>query len=139
MEEFYAAVKLTTGEEILGEVMYDEEDDFIIISNAIEVEEDIINPGPGIYTQIFTPRMWMRFSGEDTFVINRDKIVTISELNHEAIHFYNKCFEKAVMSKSQYISTNKVSVENNVGYVSSIDDARSTLERLYKRYNTDKL
>lgn len=133
MEDFYAAIKLVTGEEILGEVIYDEQDDFIIVSNAIEVEEDMLNPGPGIYTQVFTPRMWMRFSGDDTFVIQRDKIVTISELNDQAIHFYKKCYEKAVLSKSQYISTNKVNVENNVGYISSVDQARSDLENLYNR------
>ena len=64
--------------------------------------------------------------------MSKDKIITISELNDNAIEFYNECLHKAIAASKQFISGNKTRVENTKGYISKVNDARSLLEKLYK-------
>ena len=132
-DDFHAAIKLISGEELLAQVMWIPEDDVLLVSNAITIKEDTINPQPGVFANIVIPNMWMKFSGEDCFVIERNNILTITELSDSAIEFYEECFEKAYASQRSIISTNKVNPEKNVGYVSTVDDARDSLEKLFKK------
>ena len=69
MEDFYASIKLVTGEEILTQVLHDVDDDVIIIANAIEIEEMNVATSPGVFQCMITPHMWMKFSGEDSFCL----------------------------------------------------------------------
>lgn len=132
-DDFHAAIKLVSGEELFAQVMWIPDDDVLLVSNAITIREDTINPQPGVLANIVIPNMWMKYSGEDCFVIERHNILTITELSEGAIEFYEECFEKAYASQKSVISTNKVNPERNVGYVSKIDDARDSLEKLFNK------
>ena len=137
-DDFHAAIKLVSGEELFAQAMWIPEDDILLVSNAITIREDTINPQPGVLANIIIPNMWMKFSGEDTFVIQKHNILTITELNDGAIEFYDECFEKACMSQRSVISSNKVNPEKNIGYVSRIDDARSSFEKLFRKDKDSK-
>ena len=68
--EFLAAIKLVSGEELLSVVtpVNDDNGDFLIVENPIEVEEVILpNKQAGAKVQ-----PWMKFSREDQFVIPKD-------------------------------------------------------------------
>jgi len=132
-DDFYAAIKLVSGEEILAQVMWIPEDEVLLVSNAITIKEDTINPQPGVFANIVIPNMWLKYSGEDCFVVERKNILTMTELNESAIEFYEECFEKALSSQRSVISSNKVNPEKNVGYVSTVDNARDSLEKLFKK------
>ena len=65
--EFLAAIKLVSGEELLSMVtsVHDENGDYLIVENPIEVEEVILpNKQAGAKVQ-----PWMKFSREEQFVI----------------------------------------------------------------------
>ena len=129
--DFHAVIKLVSGEEIYAQVSWIEHDQLLLVGIAVTVKEDVLTPQPGVMHHVLVPNMWMKFSGEDTFVLNKDKIITISELNDSAIEFYNECLHKALAASKQFISTNKTRVSNSKGYVSKVDDARNLLEKLY--------
>lgn len=132
MEDFYASLKLITGEELLAQVLHDEDDDVIIICNAVEIDEDFYNPSPGVTTYVFTPKMWMKYSGEDSFIIKKDSILTITELSPKATEFYRQCLERAKVAQSQIVSGNKINAEDQKGYVATVDEARMYFEHLYR-------
>jgi len=132
MEDFYASIKLITGEEILAQVLHDKDDDVLIICNAVEIEEMNVSPSPGVFQCMITPHMWMKFSGEDSFIIKKDHILTITELSGNALDFYKKCLDKAMHPSSNPMIDNRVDAEDQRGYVSSVDDARQFFEYLYR-------
>ena len=131
-DDFHAVLKLVSGDEIYAQVSWIEQDQLLLVGNAITIKEDVLTPQPGVMHHVIVPNMWMKFSGEDTFVLSKDKIITISELNDNAIEFYSECLHKAIAASKQFISGNKARVENTKGYISKVNDARSLLEKLYK-------
>lgn len=70
---------------------------------------------------------WVKFTDETMFMINMDKVITISEVKDD--HMI-KMYEKFVRSKNK--KPNKKNPSPNMGYLSSISDARISLEKLYK-------
>ena len=74
-DEFYASLKLTSGEEILALVMVElGETENIVVSNPVVCEE-IRSSGTNIPMGYkFEP--WMKLTDDDTFVISLQKIIT---------------------------------------------------------------
>lgn len=132
MEDFYASIKLVTGEEILTQVLHDVEDDVIIIANAIEIEEMNVATSPGVFQCMITPHMWMKFSGEDSFILKKEHILTITELSKDGLSFYKKCLARALHPSNNPMVDNRVEADEQKGYVSSVDDARQYFEYLYR-------
>lgn len=132
MEDFYASIKLVTGEELLAQVLHDEDDDVIIIANAVEIDEMNISPSPGVIQCMITPHMWMKFSGEDSFIIKKEHILTITELSPRVVQFYKKCLDRAKNPSSNPVLDNRVDADEQRGFISTIDDARQYFEYLYR-------
>jgi len=119
-EEFYAAIKLVSGEEIFALTCPTEEDDkiFLILQNPV-----IISP---IYSRKvicgFKITPWMSIPDDDIYIINMDKIITMTEIReHNIISIYNK-----YLNHSTQINVNKID-----GFISKVDDARRKLENIY--------
>jgi hypothetical protein len=75
-DEFYASLKLTSGEEILALVMVDNSGvpEDIVVSNPVVCEE-IRSSGTNIPMGYkFEP--WMKLTDDDTFVISLKKVIT---------------------------------------------------------------
>ena len=119
--EFLAAIKLVSGEELLSMVtsVHDENGDYIIVENPIEVEEVIMpNKQAGAKVQ-----PWMKFSREEQFVIPKEHIITIVEVTEEVAIFYHMSLRKL---NSDFITDAK-------GKISTVDEARIKLDKIFKK------
>jgi hypothetical protein len=125
-EDFYAIIKLISGEEILSKVCPCDEDDRIvlILDNPITMESITIRQ-LGITTIKVSP--WIKFSDESMFVMDMEKVITMTEINDEDLI---KMHQKFVRERNK--KSNKSEVTSKMGYLSSIADARISLEKLYK-------
>jgi len=134
-DEFYSSIKLITGEEIFALVCLDENDGdpVLILQNPVMMKVISIRNSYGIKI-----KPWMSIPGDDFFVVKLDKIITMTEITDEnVIEFYNRYLEDddddmPLLKNSSSSSTGKTEVTKNMGYVSSVEDARKTLERIYK-------
>ena len=120
-EEFLAAIKLVSGEEILSMVtsVHDENGDYLIVENPIEVEEVILpNKQAGAKVQ-----PWMKFSREEQFVIPKEHIITIVEVAQEVAVFYHMSLRKL---NTDFISDAK-------GKISTVDEARFKLNKIFNK------
>ena len=120
-EEFLAAIKLVSGEEILSMVtsVHDENGDYLIVENPIEVEEVMLpNKQAGAKVQ-----PWMKFSREEQFVIPKEHIITIVEVAEEVAIFYHMSLRKL---NTDFITDAK-------GKISTVDEARIKLDKIFKK------
>ena len=125
-DEFYATIKLKTGEEIFCKVSpsEEEEDLLLIIYNPIIISP--VKGKNGLYAYKVEP--WLKTTSEDTFIINMKSVLTMVEtFDEEMILIY-----KNYLKKSTKIKTNNVKPSKKMGYVSDIDEAKKILENLYR-------
>jgi hypothetical protein len=127
-EEFYAAIKLVTGEEIFALVCVDENDGdpIIILQNPVIMK--VITNHIGQYVKI---KPWMEIPSDDFFIIKYDKIVTMTEIKEgQMIGFY----ERYLNDEDVDIELDgKVKISNKMGYISSVEDARKSLEDIFRK------
>ena len=140
VDEFYATIKLITGEEIFGLVSVEEdtENPIILITHPVTIK--MINAIEGSMVKLNT---WLNVPGDDPVVIKWDKVVTMTEIKDKAIiSIYNNYLEDEKFYITQIGSANK---DNNVknkltdkmGYISTVNDARKYLEGIYKQSTKD--
>ncbi len=125
-EDFYATLKLKTGEEIFAKVAASEEEDrtFLIVSNPITVTE--IKGRNGIVGYKIEP--WLKTTTEDMFILNLDDILTLSEsFDVEMITMY-----QSYMRQSNKERNNQSKITREMGYISNVNDAKEILEKIYK-------
>ena len=131
-DEFHAVLKLVTGEEIFALVSVDENDGdpIIMLSNPV-IMKMLYSPG-GQYVKV---RPWLELPTEDLFLLKYDKIVTMSEISDSRmIQFY----ETYLNDEDIDIELDgRVSLNNKMGLVSTVEDARQSLEKIFK-INKDK-
>ena len=119
--EFLAAIKLVSGEELLSMVtsVHDENGDYLIVENPIEVEEVMLpNKQAGAKVQ-----PWMKFSREEQFVIPKEHIITIVEVQEEVQVFYHMSLRKL---NTDFITDAK-------GKISTVEEARIKLDKIFKK------
>lgn len=124
-EEFYAIIKLVSGEEILSKVCpFDENDDtMVVLDNPIFVETAFV-PKLGVPIAKINP--WLKLSEDTMFIMSLDKIITMTECKDESLIRIHQRYVR-----EQNKETNLTTLTPNMGYVSSISDARVSLEKLY--------
>ena len=126
-EEFHAAIKLVTGEEIFSLVCVDENDGDPILLLMNPVIMKVMRNHVGQYVKV---RPWMEIPTDDFYVIKYDKIVTMTEVNEEkVIEFYNRYLND---DDTDWEEDGRTKISDKMGYVSTVDDARKMLEDLYK-------
>mgnify|MGYP003655930601 FL=1 len=125
-EDFYAIIKLISGEEILSKVCPCDEDDrvMLILDNPITMESVTIRQ-LGISTIKVSP--WLKFADDSMFIMDMEKVITMTEITDEDLI---KIHQKFVREKNK--KSNKSELTSKMGYLSSIADARISLEKLYK-------
>ena len=131
-EEFVATVKLVSGEEILTKVIidYSSKEEQIIIDNPVICQE-VRSHGANVPLGYkFEP--WIKMTEEDVFILNLDKIITMSEIKDDVvIKTYNTIIEGGF--KRQHPD-----LDREMGYVNSVDKARQMIEKLYKSDSASK-
>ena len=132
-DSFPATLKLITGEEILAEVtLMDEEgaDDFFLVNDPIIISEAVqVDHQKGIAVSGLVPKRWQLYANDSMTIINKQHIISISELDKFGVQFYNQALVAAKLSSP--IERNVESKEN-VGYVGNTKDSRAFLEKMYE-------
>ena len=128
-EDFYAIIKLISGEEILSKVCpCDEEDRIVLILDNPITMESITIRQLGISTIKVSP--WIKFADDSMFIMDMEKVITMTEITDKDLI---KIHQKFVRERNK--KSNKSELTSKMGYLSSIADARISLEKLYKSNN----
>jgi len=130
-EEFYAIIKLISGEEIISLVSVDENDGdpLIILQNPLTMK--MIHSPTGSYIKV---KPWMELSDDDIFIIRLDRVITMTETkDQKVIQVYESYInDDEEDSIDIYRPSGQVKPSSKMGYISSVDDARKRLERIFK-------
>lgn len=124
-EDFYATVKLKSGEEIFAKVAASEEEDrtLLIISNPITINE--IKNRTGVVGYKLEP--WIKTTKEDMFIINLEDVLTLSESSDiEMIMMY-----QSYVRQSNKNGSNHSKINRRMGYIANVNDAKEILEKLF--------
>ena len=97
---------------------------------------------PVIMKMLYSPagqyvkvRPWLELPTEDLFLLKYDKIVTMSEVSDDKmIHFYEKYLNDDDIDIEL---DGKVSLNPKMGLLTTVEDARQSLEKIFK-LNKDK-
>jgi hypothetical protein len=128
-EEFYCILKLVSGEEILSLISVDDNDGdpIVILQNPVIME--LIDSKEKSYVKV---RPWMELPNDDFFMVKLDKIITMTETtDRRLIDVYTKYLNDDD-SIDVYKPSGEVKLSNEMGYISSVENARKKLEELYK-------
>tara|TARA_B100000029_G_scaffold493393_1_gene555823 strand:- start:3258 stop:3650 length:393 start_codon:yes stop_codon:yes gene_type:complete len=123
-DDFYCTIKLKCGDEIFCKVAANEDEDriFLLLSNPITIEEIVIR---GTVTG-YKVEPWLKTSDDDLIMINIDDVLTMTEnCNVDMITYYHD-----YLRKNNKENNSKLSRE--MGYISSVKEAKKTLEKLYR-------
>ena len=120
-DDFYATLKLKTGEEVFALVVASEEENrtMLVVHNpviitAIKAKESIVG---------YRLEPWLKTTREDMFVINMDNIITLSEsMDPEMIMMHqNFARESGNIAKSK--------MNRKMGYLTNVKEAKKELEK----------
>ena len=133
-DEFYAIIKLVSGEEIFSMVCTDtnEEDTILLLHHPVIM--NMIQSSKGSFIKV-TP--WMEMTDDDMFAVRLDKIITMTETNDKKlIQVYKHYVEDIDNENNQdtldmYKFGGKVDISNQMCYISSVEEARSSLEKIF--------
>ena len=121
-EDFYATVKLISGEEVFASVCFVEEDkkSFLLLDNPV-----IITPiqSKSNRTMGYKVAPWVNISDDEMFIVDFNKVLTITEIKNKNIISIYRRFNR---------SSSKIELTRKMGLVSKVDDARNFLENIYK-------
>jgi|TARA_B100000900_G_C20210080_1_gene565441 hypothetical protein len=126
-DDFYATLKLKTGEEIFAKVAATEEEDrtLLLVSNPVVVNE--IKSRIGIVGYKVEP--WLKTTTEDMFIINIADILTMSESSDiEMIMMYQD-----YVRSSQNEDDNNTQINRRMGRIGNVNDAKEILEKIFKK------
>ena len=125
-DDFYATLKLVSGEEIFAKVAASEEDNrtMLILHHPITIAE--IRGRGGIVGYKVEP--WLKTTKEDMFIMNMDKVLTLSESHDmEMIMMYQNFLRDSNRDQQNHSKINR-----RMGYISNVNDARENLEKIFK-------
>ena len=140
-DEFYAILKLVSGEEILSLILVDDstDDTILVLQNPIMIK--MLQNNGSTYLKV---RPWMELASDDFFIVRPDKILTMTETHDERmIEIYTNYIEDEddmdiynPQSSSNEKPSGKIIPSRKMGYLSTVEEARKTLENIFKLEDT---
>ena len=127
-DDFYATIKLKSGEEVFARVAASEEEDrtMLIIHSPVTFIE-IKNKG-GLVGYKVEP--WLKTTRDDMFLIDMNNVITLSESSDmEMIMMYQHYLRDAHRSNKEQ------KLNRRMGYISNVRDAKENLEKMFKLDN----
>ena len=125
-DDFYATLKLKSGEEIFAKVAASEEDDrtMLLVSNPVVVNE--IKSRMGVVGYKVEP--WLKTTTEDMFILNISDVLTMSESSDiEMIMMYQD-----YVRSSNSDDDNNTQLNRRMGRIGNVRDAKEILEKIFK-------
>ena len=127
-DDFYATLKLKTGEEVFALVVASEEENrtMLVVHNpviitAIKAKESVVG---------YRLEPWLKTTREDMFVINMDNLITLSESMDPEMIMMHQNFTK----ESNNFAKSKMN--RKMGYLSDVNEAKKVLEKIYNKEDT---
>ena len=134
-DEFYAIIKLTSGEEILSLVSVDENDGdpLLLLQNPITMK--VYNTHRGMHIKV---KSWIEMSSDDIFIIKPDRIITMTETTDDRlIDIYTSYIndeeddDMGMYQSSKDKNSGLTKPSRKMGYISSVESARKKLEDIF--------
>ncbi|AAX44521.1 methylamine utilization protein [Prochlorococcus phage P-SSM2] len=130
-EEFYGVIKLVTGEEIFALISVEENDHgnpVVLVQTPVVMK--VLSHAHGQYVKI---KPWLELADEDMYLINYDRVVTMTQVkDSDLIGFYERYLKD---DEVDIELDGKVKLHENMGFISTVDDARKKLEDIFKNTN----
>ena len=126
-EEFFAAIKLTTGEELIAKVCYMNEEDTLLVDNPMVVKKIVQKKG-GLAIEGFHLKEWMTATYDNLFIIKMNQVVTITELDKKIEVFYLQHLQQ----DDHPIQNIEKGLTRQMGYLGSVQETKKILENIYK-------
>lgn len=126
-DEFYATIKLISGEELFGIVSpcIENGEQYLIISNPIIMKKVYINDS--LYSYKVEP--WLKLTEENLFILEKNKILTVIEcFNKQLIQVHNVYLNSLENSNI----TGNYKLTRNDGYIDNVKQAKLRLEEIFK-------
>lgn len=129
-EEFYATLKLVSGEEVVARVCYLPDEDKILLDQPLVVENARQKKG-NLEITGFALKEWISATFDEMFIIRRDHVLTMSEIDSEIQEFYKKTLNRLNGGKNLIGKGGKL--PRRAGYLGSIKEMKKSLEDIYKK------
>ena len=129
-EEFYATIKLTTGEEVVAKVVYLEDEDKVLLENPLQVLAAKQRKGQ-LEVSGFSFNEWISASFDNMFIIKRDHIITMTEIDPLIQDFYEKTLQRLENGKNLTGRAGKL--PRGSGYLGSVTDMKKSLENIFNK------
>ena len=125
-DDFYATIKLKSGEEVFARVAASEEEDrTMLILHTPVMFSEIKNKG-GLVGYKVEP--WLKTTRDDMFLVDMSNVITLSESNDmEMIIMYQH-----FLRDSQREMQHQHKLNRRMGYISNVNDAKENLEKIFK-------
>jgi hypothetical protein len=129
-EEFYATIKLSSGEELISKVCYMVDEDSLLMENPLLVDR-VTSKKAGKQLDGFSLKEWIASSYDDMFIIQMDKVLTISELDERVKLYYVMNVNNINSDDVEEQKSNELSRE--MGYLGSVEETKKKLEALFNK------
>jgi hypothetical protein len=131
-DDFYATVKLNSGEEIFAKVMpcFEQNKTFLLITNPITFSQITTRTGSTGYKI----ESWLKTTKEDMFILDMDDIITMSESKDvEMIMMYQSWIrDSSDFNPKDNPHGIRRKINRKMGYITNVNDAKEILEKLYR-------
>ena len=129
-DKFLAVVKLKTGEEVIAKVDVSPELDVVSLDCPAMIGHSNFSRRPGISVIKIEP--WIKTGRERTYIVEMSNIITTCEVHDkDVIKAYNK-FVNAYYETEPLSKEPKPKMTKEMGYISNVKDARTSLENIFK-------
>ena len=127
-DDFYASLKLISGEEVFARIAACDEDNrtLLLLHHPVLVSH-VKLPGGNI-TAGYKVEPWLKTNDEDMMVLDMKNIMTMVECKDAEMIMIH---QRYVEDSSQ--EGNLSRIDRQMGYISSVSDAKKMLEQLYKK------
>ena len=125
-DDFYATLKLKTGEEIFAKMAATEEEDrtMLLVSNPIIIHE--LKGKMGMVGYKIEP--WLKTTTDDMFIINLADVLTMSESSDVEMIIMYQDYIRA----SDKNTTNHSPIDRKMGRLGNVNDVKEILEKIFK-------
>ena len=127
-DDFYATLKLKSGEEIFCKIAPTEEENdiMLLVSHPIIVHE--VKGRMGVVGYKIEP--WLKTTKDDIFLVNIEDVLTMSESSDvEMINMHQQYVQH---NEKNGDGSSKYKLDRKMGYIANIKEAKTILEKIYK-------
>tara|TARA_R100000742_G_C4279332_1_gene103620 strand:+ start:214 stop:627 length:414 start_codon:yes stop_codon:yes gene_type:complete len=128
----YAIIKLVSGEELFSQVaeFYDDDIKAILLMDPCTMRQIASRRGGKSYYKI---DKWVKLSEEQVYCVEMKHIMFYTRcMDTHVINTYRK-WVKAINNGMEERQYTKVGVSTSMGYISSVEKTRDSLEKLFKK------